>query len=114
MAKQRYGTNVLMSQIGTRIRFIRHETGLSLRGLAQKSKCSASAIMRIELGRSAISGKLLHNIARGLRVRPFELLNCDTQDDDLGYVIEKMRQDPEIRAKVTTQLAAWDLFAAAE
>jgi len=94
MAKRRLSTDVLMSQIGVRIRFLRLETGLSLRSLAQKANCSTTAIMHIELGRSAISSKLLRNIARGLDVQPFDLLNLDTQND-LGYVIEKMRQDPE-------------------
>ena len=84
-----------------------------MRELAQKAKCSAAAIMRIELGRSAISGKLLRNIARGLDVQPFDLLNLDTHNNDLGYVIEKIRQRPETRAQVNAQLTAWDLFAAA-
>ncbi len=55
---------------GVRIRFLRLETGLSLRELSQKAKCSAAAIMQIELGRSATSGKLLQKIARGLNVQP--------------------------------------------
>jgi len=101
-----------MSQVGARIRFIRLEIGWSVRKLAQQAKCSAAAIMRIELGRSAISRKLLHNIACGLHVRPFELLNFDTDDNGLGYVIARMRQDPEIRANVIAQIEAWDLFAA--
>lgn len=84
MAKQRGGTDGLMPQIGARIRFLRFETGLSMRELAQKAKCSAAAIMQIELGRSAISGKLLQKIARGLDVQPFDLLNLATQGDDLG------------------------------
>ena len=97
-----------MSQIGVRIRFLRLETGLSLRSLAQKANCSTTAIMHIELGRSAISCKLLRNIARGLDVQPFDLLNVDTQNNDLGFVIEKMRQDPETRAKVNARLAGWE------
>ena len=57
MAKRRLSTDVLMSQIGARIRFLRLETGMSLRSLAQKANCSTAALMHIELGRSAISGQ---------------------------------------------------------
>ena len=95
MPKQRCSTDILLTQIGARIRFLRLETGLSLRKLAQMARCSADSIMQIELGRSAITSKMLRKIARGLNVQPFDLLNLDTQNNDLGYVIEKMRQDPE-------------------
>lgn len=104
MPKQRYITEVLMTQVGARIRFLRLETGLSLRKLAQKAKCSADSIMQIELGRSAITGKMLQKLARGLNVQPFDLLNLDAQNNDLGYVIEKMRQDPEAFRIVTAGL----------
>ena len=111
MAKQRCSTDALMSQIGARIRFLRLETGLSLRSLAQKANCSTATIMHIELGRSAITSKLLRNIARGLDVQPFDLLNVDTQND-VGYLIEKMRQDPATRAMVNARLETWGAMVA--
>ena len=35
-------------------------------------------------------------VARALRLQPFDLLNYDTQLDDLGYLIEMMRRDPKV------------------
>lgn len=95
MARREPMNDERMAQIGARIRSIRFETGLSLQELAQKAKRSTGSIMQIELGRSAISTKMLRDIADGLDVRPFDLLNLDPQTDDLGYLIEVMRQDPK-------------------
>jgi len=94
MPRQQLINDELMTQIGARIRFIRLESGLTLRKLAQKAKSSSDRIMLIELGRSAISSQMLRKIAHALNVRPFDLLNLDTQNDDLGYLAEKMRLDP--------------------
>ncbi len=35
-------------------------------------------------------------VGRALRLQPFDLLNYDTQLDDLGYLIEMMRRDPKV------------------
>ncbi len=100
MPRQQSINDELMNQVGARIRFIRLEAGLSLRKLAQKAKSTSDRIMLIELGRSAISSQMLRKIARGLNVRPFDLLNLDTQNDDLGYLIESMRQDPKATIRI--------------
>ena len=85
----------LVTQVGARIRLLRIENGFSIRNLAQKAQCCGDTIVQIEAGRSAINTKTLGGIARALNVRPYDLLNYDPEHDDVGYVIEKMRQDPE-------------------
>jgi transcriptional regulator with XRE-family HTH domain len=101
MPKRRPINKRFVTQVGARIRYLRLETGLSLRKLAAKAKCSADGLVQIELGRSPITSKMLLKLARGLNVKPFDLLNLDTHNDDLGYVVEKMRQDPETAMLVT-------------
>jgi DNA-binding Xre family transcriptional regulator len=75
--------------------------------LAELAQCCASNIPLIELGRSSIQLNNLRKIARALQVEPFDLLNHDPENNDIGYIIEKMRQDPATRKLVTTQLEAW-------
>lgn len=108
MARRQPMNDERMSQIGTRIRSIRLETGLSLQELAQKARRSIGSIMQVELGRSAISTGMLRDIANGLNVRPFDLLNLDAQNDDLGYLIELMRQDPKTAILIKELLRAED------
>jgi transcriptional regulator with XRE-family HTH domain len=108
MARRQPMNDERMSQIGARIRIIRLETGLSLRDLAQKAERSVDSIMQIELGRSAISTGMLRDIANGLNVRPFDLLNLDAQNDDLGYIIELMRQNPKTAILIKKLLNAED------
>lgn len=100
------------AQVGARIRLLRLERGLSGRKLAELAKCCASNIPLIELGRSAIQLSTLCKIAHALQVQPYDLLNHAPENDDSGYIIEKMRQDPATRAIVKKQLAAWGVIAA--
>lgn len=97
------------AQVGARIKFLRLERGLSGRKLAEIAKCSASNIPLIELGRSSIQLNILRKIANALRVEPFDLLNHHPENNDIGYIIEKMRQDPSTRKLVKAQLEAWDV-----
>lgn len=97
------------AKVGARIRFLRLEQGLTGRKLAALAKCCASNIPLIELGRSSIQLNNLRKIAGALKVEPFDLLNHDPENNDIGYIIEKMRQDPATRKLVKAQLEAWDL-----
>lgn len=99
------------AQVGARIRFLRLERDLSGRKLAEIAKCSASNIPLIELGRSAIQLNSLCKIAHALQVQPYDLLNHDPENDDIGYIIEKMRQDPATHKLVKAQLEAWGVVA---
>jgi len=105
-------TNKLASQIGARIRVLRMERGLSVRKLAEVSKCSIQGICNVESGLSGGSMMTLQKIARALKVEVFDLFNVDTQTDDIGYIIENMRQDPEILRCASASLACMKLPAA--
>jgi transcriptional regulator with XRE-family HTH domain len=100
------------ANVGARIRFLRMERGFSGRKLAEIAKCSASNIPLIELGRSSIQLSILCKIAGALQVEPFDLLNHDPENNDIGYIVEKMRHDPATRKLVEAQLEAWDAVVA--
>jgi len=51
--------------------------------------------MEIELGRSSINVHTLARIARALDVQPCDLLNHNVETDNVGFVIEAMRNDPQ-------------------
>jgi hypothetical protein len=48
----------------------------------------------------------LYAIAKGLNVQPFDLLNHDPDDSDVGFLLEAMRQHPECVAIVNAQISA--------
>ena len=92
------------AQIGARIRFLRLERGLTLCKLARLAQCNSDSIMQIELGRSAINLKTIYKLARGLNVQPFDLLNHDTDTNDVGWLVETMRHDANVLAFVRATL----------
>ena len=109
MSKQR-GLGEFVAHVGSRIQSLRLERGLSVRRLAEIAECSASTICCIELGRSSMVVSTLLKIARALQVEPFDLLNHDPENDDMGYIIEQMRQDPATHKLVKEQLEGWDVM----
>lgn len=94
-----------VAQIGARVRVLRFERGLSIRALAELAGCSPHGVMQIELGHAAMTLGTIHKLALALRVEPFDILNHDTQTDDVGSLVETMRHHPQlvrsIRAKLT-------------
>lgn len=94
MPGEPWSFEVLVSQVGARIRFLRFERGLSLPQIAAKTRYSINKITQVELGQLMLTARMLRRFARALRVQPFDLLNYDPELDDLGYVIEIMRQNP--------------------
>ena len=104
--------NDFAAKVGARIRCLRLERGYSLRKLANVAKCCAWTTSLIERGRSSIQMEILRKLAQALQVEPVDLLNHDPENDDMGYIVEKMRQDPETRKLIKEQLEAWDVMAA--
>ena len=97
--------NAYATRVGARIQALRLERGLSLQHVAQSGGCSVSALASIEHGLAAMTTCTLNAIAKGIGVQPFDLINYEPDDDDIGFLLEKMRQHPEcikfIRAKVS-------------
>lgn len=96
MSRHQWSYEAVVSQVGARIRCLRFERGLSLRNLAAKTRYSVNKITQVELGQWVLTARMLRRFARALKVQPFDLLNHDTESDDLGYVIEAMRQNPRM------------------
>ncbi len=94
----------LVAQVGARIRCLRLELGWTLKTLGERAVSSASSLHAIETGQTAIRVDTLRRIARALHVEPFELLNHDTEIDDVAYIVEKMRQDPEVHRMVRERI----------
>lgn len=63
-----------------------------------------STLSLIESGLTSIHARTLHKIAQALQVRPFDLLNHSPENDDIGYIAEKLRNDPAALAKVKTRV----------
>lgn len=98
----------LAAHVGARIRFLRRELGWSLKTLGELAESSATGLHAIETGQTAIRVDTLRRIARALHVEPFELLNHDTEIDDITYIVEKVRQDAAVRAMVMARVGEWE------
>lgn len=101
---QRVVKSDFMAKVGARLRVLRFERGFTIRKLAEVSECSADTILQVELGRTGITTTTLQRLALALRVQPFDILNHDTQTDDVGWMVEMMRRDPESVQRVLGEL----------
>ena len=79
---------------------MRMERGCSLRNLGKMAGVHPFHIMAIELGQLSANLRTLRSIANGLGVAPFDLLNHDAENDDMGRIIELMRKQPEYVQKI--------------
>jgi hypothetical protein len=79
-----------------------------LRDIALAIAC-ANAQLRPRVGKFAFDTHLPRT--RAQQVEPIDLLNVDPENNDIGYIFEKMRQDPATRTLVKEQLEAWDVMA---
>ena len=104
MSRAKSRNSKLATQVGARIHVLRMERGFSVRKLAEMAECSIQSICNVESGIHGGSTTTLRKIARALKVELFDLFNVDTQTDDLGYVVEKMRHDPSVLRLVLTKL----------
>ena len=86
--------------VGRRIRRLRMEQGVSLRDFGKRAGVHPFHVMAIELGQLAANTKTLRSIAVALGVAPLDLLNHDTDGNDLGHLVELMRKQPESVRKI--------------
>lgn len=110
MLRHQYAEDSLVVQVGMRIRKLRLEKKISLRKFGKHAGVHPFHVMAIELGQLAANTKTLRAIAKALEVTPLDLLNYDTENDDIGYILETMRKQPdsveEIRRKLTLPRSA--------
>lgn len=95
-AKNTHAADSLVALVGKRIRQLRTARDLSLRELGKIAGVHPMHVMAVELGQVAASTKTIKAIAKGLEVEPLDLLNFDTEHDDIGAIVEAMRVKPEL------------------
>ena len=100
MLRQQYAEDSLVVRVGMRIRKLRIEQGLSLRDFGKRAGVHPFHVMAIELGQIAANTKTLRSIANGLGVAPLDQLNHDTENDDMGHLVELMRKQPDCVQKI--------------
>lgn len=100
MLRQQYAEDSLVVRVGKRIRKLRTERGLSLRDFGKIAGVHPFHVMAIELGQLAANTRTLRAIAKALDVAPLDLLNHDTENDDIGHIVEMMRRQPECVRKI--------------
>ncbi len=87
-----------------RIRKLRTEQGRSLREFGKHAGVHPFHVMAIELGQLAANAKTLRAIAKALGVAPLDLLNHDSENDDMGHIVELMRKQPDCIRKIMLKL----------
>ncbi|MBK9263111.1 MAG: helix-turn-helix transcriptional regulator [Polyangiaceae bacterium] len=100
MLRQQYEEDSLVVRVGARIRKLRMEQGLSLRDFGKQAGVHPFHVMAIELGQVATNTNTLRAIAKALGVAPLDLLNHDTENDDIGCLVEMMRKQPDCVRKI--------------
>jgi transcriptional regulator with XRE-family HTH domain len=100
MLRQQYAENSLVVRVGMRIRKLRMERGISLRNFGKQAGVHPFHVMAIELGQLAATTKTLRAIAKALGVAPLDLLNHNSENDDIGHLVELMRKQPEYVQKI--------------
>jgi transcriptional regulator with XRE-family HTH domain len=79
-----------------RIRALREQQSLTLRAFGERAGVHPSHVMAIELGQLAANSETLRAIAVGLGVTSADLLNHGAEPDDLGGIVELLRQQPAL------------------
>ena len=82
--------------VGARIRELREEKGWTIRDVAKRSGLPTFHLIAIEGGKHAATVDTLQSIATALGVTTSDLLNHSK--DDAGFLMETMRQHPEMVA----------------
>ncbi len=95
MTRKQYPEDSLVVRVGMRIRKLRLEQHISIRDFGKKAGLNPFHVMAIELGQLAANTRTLRLIASALGVSSLDILNCDAENDDLGYLIELMRTKPK-------------------
>jgi transcriptional regulator with XRE-family HTH domain len=95
-------------QVGTRIRELRQERGMSLADLADASALSKGHLSSVEHGLAAITIQTISRLARGFDVAPLYLLTF-SEEDERSRTAELLRQLPvsevrKLRRKLQSDL----------
>lgn len=89
-------TNQRLLDVGTRIRELREQHGLSLRALAEQCGLSINAISRIERGENSPTVTSLHRLATALKVPITDLFKTGS---DVSTIIIRRNRRPRSRGE---------------
>jgi transcriptional regulator with XRE-family HTH domain len=92
------------AKVGGRIRSLRHEKGLTLAQLAQRSGVPTAHLSYIERGFVVIEVGTVAKLAHGLAVQMFDLLTFPEEDDFQRFVDLMRHSSPEELAQLERKL----------
>lgn len=96
------------TQVGTRIRELRLEKGMSLAELADASELSKGHLSSVEHGLAAITIQTISRLAKGLGVPPLYVLTFATEDEraNVAELVRKLPVDQvkKLRKQLQVQL----------
>ncbi|MEI8203912.1 MAG: helix-turn-helix transcriptional regulator [Bacteroidota bacterium] len=75
----------LYSMVGTRIKTIREQKGLSQQDLSLICNIEKTNLSRIEAGRTNLTIKNLYKISKALKIRMKEIIDVDEEDEKDFY-----------------------------
>ncbi len=108
MLRREFAGDSLVVRVGMRIRRLRMERGISLRDFGKRAGVHPFHVMAVELGQLATTTKTLGAIAKALGVTPVDLLNYDSENDDMEYIVEAMRKRPECVGEVMARVRRYE------
>ncbi len=85
--------DLLLSSIGTRVRALRFEAGLTVKDFAKRAALSSRFVHQLEGGAANISIAGLTRVATALGRSVHELIPPDSNDDSLAAEIRRLRGD---------------------
>ena len=97
-----YKSDAVSINVGSRLRELRSERGLSIRGLARKSGLSANALSMIERDKTSPSVSTLYKLADGMGVPITSFFGEETEREPVVFI------KADERARVPFQRGTWE------
>ena len=97
-----YKSNAISVNVGSRLRELRSERGLSIRGLARKSGLSANALSMIERDKTSPSVSTLYKLADGMGVPITSFFGEEAERESVVF----MKADE--RTRIPFQRGTWE------
>ncbi len=97
-----YKSNAVSVNVGSRLRELRSERGLSIRGLARKSGLSANALSMIERDKTSPSVSTLYKLADGMGVPITSFFGEESERESVVFV------KADERTRIPFQRGTWE------
>ena len=97
-----YKNNAISVNVGSRLRELRSERGLSIRGLARKSGLSANALSMIERDKTSPSVSTLYKLADGMDVPITSFFGEESERESVVFI------KADERTRIPFQRGTWE------